>query len=426
MKKTVLILYSEHYDTSALALKDYLEADGRYDVVAVSEREYDNFRYLRSYRDFYRFTYRKFPAINNVIVNLPTAAVKRKKDSDGNIVNFKPNSETYQRFRKFDNIAMRFDAHYVICTTQYSLRKAVIAREKYNLQGKIFALLTDYVLQDNFVSLDIDGYFVVTKKAKHALINKGVEDNKIFVIHMPLPPATPVKRSKEEIKKQFDIRNDLPTLMVVGGRYGSKYLYDALVNVCEKEEFNILVFVDGNIGVNKKFKRYAKNNFVSNNVYIVQKINDLSRAYYIADYILAAPTSAICYEALLRKIPLILMDGANNVENKNSKYLVASGYAYSGINKKRIDRALEEIDKSREQWAKFCETRVKDDGCEQFLTCLNLIDEGKDPIEEYLNRTVIMEDEGSKVVVDVEDAETSANEENTIKKKKKGFFKRRK
>ena len=32
MKKTVLILYSDRYDTSAVALKEYLEDDGKYDV----------------------------------------------------------------------------------------------------------------------------------------------------------------------------------------------------------------------------------------------------------------------------------------------------------------------------------------------------------------------------------------------------------
>ena len=50
---------------------------------------------------------------------------------------------------------MRFDADYVICTSQYTIKKAVIAKEKYRLKGKIFALLTDYALQDNFVNFDL-------------------------------------------------------------------------------------------------------------------------------------------------------------------------------------------------------------------------------------------------------------------------------
>ena len=149
MKKTVLILYSDRYDTSAVALKEYLEDDGKYDVVALNESKYDSMRLLKTYNGLYKFTYRKSPFFNNVIVNLPTAEVKRKKDSDGNIVAYKPNSETFQRWRKFDNIAMRFDADYVICTSQYTIKKAVIAKEKYRLKGKIFALLTDYALQDN-------------------------------------------------------------------------------------------------------------------------------------------------------------------------------------------------------------------------------------------------------------------------------------
>ncbi|MDE6869353.1 MAG: hypothetical protein K2J75_01380, partial [Clostridia bacterium] len=119
MKKTVLIIYSQLYDTSALALKDFFENDGKYDVVAVPDKQYDNFRLIRLYQSLYRVTYRHAPVLNNVVINLPTAEVTRSKDNEGNIVAYKPNSPTFQRWRKFDNISMRFDADYVICTTQY-------------------------------------------------------------------------------------------------------------------------------------------------------------------------------------------------------------------------------------------------------------------------------------------------------------------
>ncbi|MDE5756280.1 MAG: hypothetical protein K2I23_04250, partial [Clostridia bacterium] len=334
MKKTVLIIYSQLYDTSALALKDYFESDGKYDVVAVPDKKYDNFHLIRAYHGLYKFTYRYAPSLNNIVINLPTAEVSRKKDNEGNIVPYKANSETFQRWRKFDNISMRFDADYVICTTQYSVHKAVVAREKYKLGGKIFALITDYALQNNFVSHDVDGYFVITKKCKQALIDKGIDENIIYVISMPLKAPAQIKRSKEDIRKQFNIRNELPIITMVGGRYGSTYLCDALVSVCENKYYNFIVIDGGNSSIEKKFKKLGKKEgiSVSNNVYFVKSGNEMDRAYYISDCIISAPTSAITYEVLMRKIPLLLIDSANNVEKKNSKFLVANGYAHSAIN----------------------------------------------------------------------------------------------
>lgn len=383
MKKTVLIYYSDMYDTSALALKDYFESDGNYDVVAMHDRKYDNLLLIKAFHSLYKATYRHAPFFNNVIVNLPTAEVTRKKDSDGNIAPFKPNSETFQRWRKFDNIAMRFDADYVICTTQYSIHKAVVAREKYKLKGKIFALLTDYTLQDNFVSHDVDGYFVITRKCKKDLIDKGIDENIIYVISMPLKQSTPIKRSKEDIRKQFNIRNDLPVITMVGGRYGSKYLYDALLGISGNREYNLIVIEGGNTSIENKFKRVAKKaeSNVTDNVYFVKSATEMERAYYISDCVISAPTAAITYEALLRKIPLLLIDSANNVETKNSKFLVAGGYAHSAINKERLEKALSSYRKDKKDWKKHCGKKFKDNGCEQVLVCINAINDGFDPNE---------------------------------------------
>lgn len=421
MKKTVLILYSDRYDASALALRDYLEEDGRYDIIALDEKAYDNFKWLKFYNELYKFTYRKFPTLNNVVVNLPTAEVKHNKDSDGNEVAFKPDGEFNQRFRKFDNIAMRFDADYVICTSQYTIRKAVIAKEKYHLQGKIFALLTDYALQDNFTNHYLDGYFVVTKRTKDALIKKDIDEKNIYVINMPLPTYAPIKRTQEEVRKQFDIRNDLPVVIVAGGKYGSKYIYDTIKSVGDIEGYNFLVILNGNTAIEKKFLRWSKKNTVSNNIYFVKSRGELNKAYYIADSIISAPSTLYCYEAILKKIPLILMYSSNNVERKNSRYLISGGFAYSGINRKRIDIALEKIKTEREIWAEVCERYFKDNGCEQFVKCLDLLDEGRDPNEEYLNYVEEVEEKEAPEIVD----EVPVKEEKKNKVKKKFFFKKK-
>ncbi|MDE7191182.1 MAG: hypothetical protein K2O35_01735 [Clostridia bacterium] len=390
MKKTVLIIYSQLYDASALALIDFFESDRRYDVVAVPDNKYDNFRLIRTYHGLYKFTYRYAPVLNNIVINLPTAEVTRSKDNEGNTVAYKPNSQTFQRWRKFDNISMRFDADYVICTTQYSIHKAVIAREKYKLGGKIFALITDYDLQNNFVSHDVDGYFVITQKCKTALIDKGIDESIIYVVSMPLKTPTAIKRSKEDVRKQFNIRNELPIITMVGGRYGSKYLCDALTSVCENKEYNFIVIDGGNSSIEKKFKKLGKKEglSVSNNVYFVKSGNEMERAYYISDCIISAPTSAITYEVLLHKIPLLLIDSANNVETKNSKFLVANGYAYSAINKERLTIALEKYIKEKKEWKKHCENKFKLNGCQQVLDCINAIDRGDDPQECLIVREI--------------------------------------
>ena len=425
MKKTVLIIYSQLYDTSALALKEIFESDNNFDVVSVFDKQYDNFKLISLYNGMYKFTYRYTPTLNNIVINLPTAEVTRKKDSEGNDSPYKANSETFQRWRKFDNISMRFDADYVICATPYAVHKAVVAREKYNLKGKIFAMITDYDLQNNFVSHDVDGYFVITQKCKKALVDKGIDENIIYVVSMPLKQPAQIKRSKEDVRKQFNIRNELPIITMVGGRYGSKYLYSALESVSENKDYNFIVIDGGNSSIEKKFKKLGKKDglSVSNNVYFVKSGNEMERAYYISDCVISAPTSAITYEVLLHKIPLLLIDSANNVETKNSKFLVAGGYAYSAINKERLTIALENYKKEMKEWKRHCEKKFKNNGAEQVLSCIKAIDRGDDPQECLVIKEVVEEEfvKDTNIKPVAPNTEATPESGQVIKKKRRWF-----
>lgn len=432
MKKTVLIIYSNLFDVSALALKNYLLDDGKYNVIAVNEREYDSFRVLRNFVKAYKFTYRRTPFFNNLLVNWPSAEVERKKDSDGNEVNFKPTSEHSARFRKLENICMRYDAEYIVCTSQYAIKRAILAREKYNLSGKIFALITDYDLQHNFINIYVDGYFVITEKTRAALMERGISEDKIYLINMPVDldetmesektknkgkisqksdsgedgvqnkdvAVAEIHESAEDIRNKFNIRNKLPVITVLGGRYGSKYTYNALKDVAQFKDCNILVITNGNKSIYRKFSKWSKKNECTGNIYFADNVKGLNSVYRITDYLIAAPTATICFEAIMRKIPLILMDSVNNVETKNSKYLVSGGYAYSGISNERIKIAMAGYLKDLKTWIKHCENRFTNDGCEKFLQILDMIDAGVNPnaLEEK-----IKSDEDDIVEIEIKD-----------------------
>lgn len=399
------------FDVSALALKDYLISDGKYNVVCVNEREYDNFRMLRNFVKAYKYTYRHTPFLNNLLVNWPSAEVERKKDSDGNEVNFKPTSEHFARFRKLENICMRYDAEYTLCTSQYAIKRAILAREKYNLSGKIFALITDFDLQRNFLNIYVDGYFVITEKTRDALIEKGIGEDKIYLINMPVQydagmenerakkfksarkkgeggeddltykdvEVAEIHESAEDIRNKFNIRNKFPVITILGGRYGSKYTHNALRDVAQFKDCNILVITNGNKSIYRRFAKWSKKNECTGNIYFADNVKGLNSVYRITDYLIAAPTATICFEAIMRKIPLILMDSVNNVETKNSKYLVSGGYAYSGISNERIKIAMAGYLKDLKTWIKHCENRFTNDGCEKFLQILDMIDAGVDP-----------------------------------------------
>lgn len=349
MKKTVVVFYSEGYcDQVAKALSEYYSkiAD-EVSVLLINEKQYTSWGSRKFKDDMYRFSMRYFPGINRfggfisyqynekfknkMSKNAKEAQVEddAQKPDDGKEESFKG---VKARFRKVDNILLRFNPDVVVCTTPVSLEKALKARERLRSSVQICVAITDYCTNRGMINHGVDKFLVQNANIKQTLSTFGIKEDVIEVIGTPIQEGITKVYDKKKLLEEFNVVNkDLPNVIIVSGRCGCARVIDAFKDLATySNEMNFFIFANDSQNIHSYVKTYVKAAKQSENIYVIDEVDDMAKIYSMADVIVTSPTAAITYEASTRGIPMVLLKPANQLEEGNFTYLSTNGFAFIG------------------------------------------------------------------------------------------------
>lgn len=343
-KKCILFLYGEgRYDSSVMAAKEYIESCGDNYVVAISDKDLYPFYWYKMAFHVYRFFSRSCAWINNLHLSFNTfwnrLNVKKSKkeckelvEPSGGLKGFLYNwTEQYRRIR---NILLRYNPEVVVCSTPKLLRDTVRACDKAKLKNvDVCALATDYCLDARFVNFKANKYFVQNSDVKERLISLGLEEDKIEIVGTPLSSASKETFSKEQVLEELGINNERVNIVLVGGRYGQSAIKNVFTSVAELEnEINIIVLCGNNNGLIKYCELITKNRKIEDKVFLIEDIDKFAKIYSVADVLIASPTASVTYEAMYHNCNIVLCNGGDALENRNSHYLATNQLALLGRN----------------------------------------------------------------------------------------------
>ena len=242
MKKTIIVCYAEgHCDQVAYALQEYYakKAD-EVSLLLINEKQYTSFN-TRALKDtLYRFSMRNWPSINKFCgyisyqynEKLKNKKSKNAKEAQQEIPGEKPEKEESfkklkTRYRKMDNILLRFNPDVVVCTTPVSLEKALIARERLGSSTQIVVPITDYCTNRGLINNGVDKFIVQNSGIKQTLLAFGIKEENIEIIGTPIVSTVLEKFDKKAVFDELGIVNrDLPVVVIASGRCGSSRIID--------------------------------------------------------------------------------------------------------------------------------------------------------------------------------------------------------
>ena len=230
-------------------------------------------------------------------------------------------------FRLYREVILPFSPHAIICT--YSLACAMCAtiKKKKHLDFVLAAVSTDFNLNPYWFDNSVDVYFLPHEGLKKKLIKEGISPGKLCTVGIPISMDFSERKNEENLRKKWQVKKDLFTILLMGGGLGMGSLKEIVVTLDNAHlPIQLLVVT----GINRRLKRklQALESDLNLSLKVLGYIKQIDELMEISDLLISKPGGLTTAEALVKKLPLGIFDSLAGQERRNQQLLSEKGVTF--------------------------------------------------------------------------------------------------
>ena len=212
----------------------------------------------------------------------------------------------------------------VVCTHLYGMEAMTALRKHDDFKVPAYGVLTDYTSIPFLSETRLDGFFAPTEDIRQQLIEKGMDENTVYVSGIPVSRNFMQKPSREEARKQLEICPDQKVFLVMTGGVGC----ENMEGLCEKllqnlpEKGLVLVLTGNNEKLRSRLDEKYGNLGTLRTVSFTRQVPLYMAA---ADVLLSKPGGLSTTEAAVANIPIVHIHAIPGCETCNARYFSQHG-----------------------------------------------------------------------------------------------------
>ena len=191
-----------------------------------------------------------------------------------------------------------------------------------------YCVVTDFAIHSLWINRHVSKYYVATEGEKRVLLHHGIPERSILLTGIPVNPEFSKPFNKTALRKELKLRTDLPTVLMISGRYnlqGYEHLLSSFGKV--KQRLQIVVLAGKDKVLEHKLGQIAKKELKHMTVKILGMVNNMHDLMACSDIVISKPGGLTTSEVLARKTLMAVIDPIPGQEQRNSDYLLESGVA---------------------------------------------------------------------------------------------------
>ena len=327
--KKVLIFYAKygggHYSV-AKSIKEELEENysDSVSVEIIDCMEYINKVINKLTITAYKEMTKKFPWAWNKIYSNSQKGVMSVISKDSNKI----------MAHKLNILIQKIDPDIIISSHPFSTQMCTYLKKKNKLKAKIANILTDFESHEQWLvgKEFVDYFFVAHEGMKKALINQGIDPNKIYATGIPVSLRFYKKYNKADIYNEFELSENKDTvLFFAGGEFGlgKKSTFDIFENLAKNfNNIQIIAVAGKNKKMNHIFNDIVNKYQKQDSIKVLEFTNKVPELMSISKLVITKPGGITSSEALISKLPLLIINPIPGQEEANAKYLEDNGYGF--------------------------------------------------------------------------------------------------
>ncbi len=209
-------------------------------------------------------------------------------------------------------------------------------------KGLVLCGVTDFGVHQFWINDGTDFYFVASEMTKTELISKGVAQEKIIVIGIPVEEKFSKQISRKEMREKLGLDADKFTVLITSGGFGvgpikkiAQFLDDS------PSEMQMLVIC----GKNAQMLNYFKEAAFKKKIKVFGYVNNMEECMEASDIIISKSGGLTVSESLVKGLPMIIIRSIPGQEMRNAEIIEDANI---GIRLSDVSQVTQEVEKMLE------------------------------------------------------------------------------
>ena len=220
---------------------------------------------------------------------------------------------------KLKALLMEYRPNVFVCT--HAVPAGLIAEQKRrgNCKIPLVAVVTDYDVHSYWAHPEVELYIVANETSRATLEARGIHPGKIKVCGIPVNPSFSKKIQQKAARARLGLDQKKPVVLVMGGGRGMGPLEEIVAGILSlKPAPQILVVAGTNKELESDLAPYKR----TRGARIFGFTNQISLLMDASDILITKPGGLTSSEALVKGLPMILINPIPGQEERNARFLL--------------------------------------------------------------------------------------------------------
>ena len=314
----------------------------------------------------------------SICKNSPKLWAKIYNNSNKGFLGKFSSSVNHYLAKRLYKIISEINPDLIISVHPFSSQMTSILKKQNKINCKLATVLTDFEPHDQWLigKEYTDYFFVAHNQMKYNLIDKEIDESKVFDTGIPVSIKFLKNYNKYEICKKLDLNPDKKTILFFGGGefgLGKEKTLKVLKTLIDNINGYQIVAISGrNQKMKNKFEEFVT--FENKDSIKIYEFTDhVPELMNISSFVVTKPGGLTSSESLASALPIIIINPLPGHEEANANYLESSGSAIWLKNMNDIEDTISFIINSptKLQEMQSCAKKVsKPDACKDICKIL--------------------------------------------------------
>jgi processive 1,2-diacylglycerol beta-glucosyltransferase len=223
----------------------------------------------------------------------------------------------------------QFDPDITVCThfLPAKIMSFLIARKE--LHTRLSVVTTDYDFQGMWLSTMFNRYFVAIEETRAHMVGLGLPEDRITVSGIPVSAAFTQPFDPATVLAQYQLRSDLPILLISAGAAGGSYARDIVTQVMGLSvPFQAVVVCGNNTTLRDEISAIVAPK--PERFRVLGYTSEMPNLMRVSSLFVGKPGGLSSSECMAAGLPMFIINPIPGQEERNSDHLLEGGAAVRG------------------------------------------------------------------------------------------------